>query len=691
MSGPAARVDQSMLTGLLSAKTPDDVYDRVVDACLDRLDADRCVISLDTDGGLEPVAVSDDGATVEDLRDRPGWDYQSLAVRDGDSYLVGDLADDGSTTRRPTGDGRRSPSDATRSVLSVPIDGVGVVFATAADPMAFTESDREWLEAVALYVGSSLTRFRSPEPVYSAVTSSGSTTRCEPTEADAEAPVALEDLDERLSFVLDATDSVLWTVNVSARTLRLFGPVERIVGLDRDTEYPLSEFVDGFVHPDDRERLVEQIQAVTIGQRDSVELEYRLEPADSDESRWFRNRSGLLEDERTTLIGLSTDVSEHVSREQRIKRLQQRTTRLIGAQSQSQIANVAVNAAEDALTLPLAGIHIRDGDVLEPTAVNERVWEVIGEVPSYRAHDDDPIDTFVWETYGRGRPAVVEDTAEHDQLSEATNVRSVIIYPLDDYGVFVASAREPDAFDSVDVALGEVLSMGIVAALERTEQEDRLREQARELERKNERLEEFTSIVSHDLRNPLNVALGRVEYVRNDRDDDHLATAQQALERMAAIIEETLALARQGHSVSDREPVSVPEIAHRCWQTVQTASATLETAFEGAFTVLADRERLAHVLENLITNAVEHGGENVTVRIGPLTDEPGFYVEDDGPGIPETERSDVFETGYTTAQDGTGFGLSLVRDIVTAHGWTITATTGSNGGARFEITDVERS
>jgi signal transduction histidine kinase len=49
----------------------------------------------------------------------------------------------------------------------------------------------------------------------------------------------------------------------------------------------------------------------------------------------------------------------------------------------------------------------------------------------------------------------------------------------------------------------------------------------------------------------------------------------------------------------------------------------------------------------------------------------------------------VFEQGYSTADDGTGFGLSIVREIVEAHGWEITVTEGANGGARFEIAGVD--
>jgi signal transduction histidine kinase len=93
------------------------------------------------------------------------------------------------------------------------------------------------------------------------------------------------------------------------------------------------------------------------------------------------------------------------------------------------------------------------------------------------------------------------------------------------------------------------------------------------------------------------------------------------------------------------------------------------------------------LLENLFSNAVEHDDGDVTVTIGDTAD--GFYVADDGPGIPEERREDVFEAGYSTAEDGTGFGLRIVGQIARAHGWSVRATGSAAGGARFEIGGIE--
>ena len=215
------------------------------------------------------------------------------------------------------------------------------------------------------------------------------------------------------------------------------------------------------------------------------------------------------------------------------------------------------------------------------------------------------------------------------------------------------------------------------------------REQYRqELERQNERLESFASMVSHDLRNPLNVAMARLELARNDRDDENLDTVADALLRMETLIDDVLALARQGQPIDEATTVSLSALAESAWEMVDVPDATLE--IDGDTTFAADADRLQQLLENLYRNALEHGrsdGEQLTVRVGPLED--GFYVEDDGVGIPPDDREAIFESGYSTATHGTGFGLAIVGEIVAAHGWSITATDGRDGGARFEIRGVD--
>jgi signal transduction histidine kinase len=114
-----------------------------------------------------------------------------------------------------------------------------------------------------------------------------------------------------------------------------------------------------------------------------------------------------------------------------------------------------------------------------------------------------------------------------------------------------------------------------------------------------------------------------------------------------------------------------------------TAEATLVTETER--TIRADQSRLEQFLENQFRNAVEHGGDEVTVTVNDVEEEAGFAVADDGPGIPEAERDRVFDPGFSTDEDGTGVGLAIIREIAQAHGWECRASESEDGGARFEF------
>jgi PAS domain S-box-containing protein len=237
-----------------------------------------------------------------------------------------------------------------------------------------------------------------------------------------------------------------------------------------------------------------------------------------------------------------------------------------------------------------------------------------------------------------------------------------------------------------------------------------------ELRRRNEQLEQFASVVSHDLRNPLGIAKGYVELVGETGELELLGEVEEAHERMETIIEDVLALAREGSTVTDPDSVDLGSAAERAWGNVETGRAALRVADGGP--ILADGDRLARLLENLYRNAIEHGvpddnqddgdrnddgnpaddgngaddGDDaddgevaITVEVGRV--DGGFYVEDDGVGIPQAEREQVFESGYSGG-GGTGFGLSIVQQIAEAHGWTVSVRDGTDGGARFEIEGV---
>lgn len=229
---------------------------------------------------------------------------------------------------------------------------------------------------------------------------------------------------------------------------------------------------------------------------------------------------------------------------------------------------------------------------------------------------------------------------------------------------------------SREIQTGEHLSI-LRDVTERVEQERALAEQL-------ERLDEFATTVSHDLRNPLNLAMAKLEFYRETRNDDHYDDAVAALESIDRITGELLTLARRADERGEHTEFSLGEIAREVWAETDTREATLEVV--GDRTIRANRGQVHLLLSNLVRNAVGHGGYDVTVRVGPVESDDGsggFYVEDTGPGIPAEDRDRVFESGYTTGYGGSGVGLTIVQRVADAHDWSVEVGESDEGGARF--------
>ena len=417
--------------------------------------------------------------------------------------------------------------------------------------------------------------------------------------------------------------------------------------------------------------------------REKVTYEMDVITADGEQIR-HENHLALLPPEQDGRIpgsmSVLRNVSERKERERALEALNAATRELLIAKSVDDIVEKAVATAVEVLDLPLTGVFLHDpnADALVPASYPD-ADELPDDPPTFR-----PGESVAWEVFEAGETRVFDDLAEHDALHNPdTEIRSEIIVPLGDHGVLMSGSTEAHVFDQEVQNLAGVLGAAVATALDRLERDHEREAQRRELRRKNERLERFASVVSHDLRNPLNVAHGRVDLALQSGDVEALAGAGDALDRMETLIEDLLALARQGASIGARDPVSIDDVATDAWGGVESSSASL--SIETDCTVDADRARLRELFENLFRNAVEHAGPTVDIRLGALDDGTGFFVEDDGPGIDHDDQSAVFEHGVTGSADGTGLGLAIVEDIADAHGWSARVTTGTAGGARFEF------
>ncbi|WP_312907687.1 sensor histidine kinase [Natronosalvus caseinilyticus] len=235
-------------------------------------------------------------------------------------------------------------------------------------------------------------------------------------------------------------------------------------------------------------------------------------------------------------------------------------------------------------------------------------------------------------------------------------------------------------------ALGALagFGMGVYDAQARTRARE-AEQRSQELAYQNNRLEGFAGMLAHELRNPLTIAKGYHEQSR-PRDEDAARQVALAHERIEEMIDILLVIVRESPVHVDEERVDLAVVAEQAWDaTEETATATL--VLDTDRSIRGDAVHLHHLLANLFQNSVEHAHEGVTVRVGDLED--GFFVEDDGPGIPPETHSQVVEPGFTTSSRGTGLGLTLVTQLAAIYDWEWALAESGDGGARFEFTEVD--
>ena len=358
--------------------------------------------------------------------------------------------------------------------------------------------------------------------------------------------------------------------------------VETIYGITPEEAYDDPTAWLRHVHTDDKDELLKNLEAQQDGTVEwPIEQEFRVNHPNRG-VRWVQARLDVITNENGDpfrITGVTTDITRRIERKQQLE------------QQTEELEHLANKYESQYRTL------FEEAPVMTVLT---------------RAEDDRPIiedynSQFV-ETLGYDADAITGSELTEFYTPESEEELQSGGYSRSINGEFTREKRNLVANDGEVVeallrsvprrtADGEII--GTVAMyIDITERES--------VRRANERLEEFTSIVSHDLRNPLNVATGRLELVADECDSEHLDRLERALDRMAALIDDLLTLSREGRGVTDPQPVDLATIINGCWENVETGKAVLTTTTDR--NVRADRSRLKQVFENLFRNAVEHGG-----------------------------------------------------------------------------------
>ncbi|QAU11850.1 response regulator [Halorubrum sp. BOL3-1] len=683
-------------TGLASVTDVTTVFERTVDAAEEILEFDRCVVARRRGDRVVPAALSE-SVTEDEVRTFDvGEGVVGATVAEERTMVVDNLSADPADPddfEDPVAPGRGASwgdrregaevadpvADDIRSAISVPIGSHGVLQAVSDGYAAFSDRDVEFAELLASHAADAV----------------------EHTETEN----ALRRERDRLTALFD--DLPL--------------PAGRTVIYDdgsRRLDATNEAFDETFGYSADEHGYAEIRDAVVPGGADRIDGETVLENGRPSRVEAPRHTTDGLRDfilhvipversDEAIVYSIYADIDDQKRVERTLRRLHATTRGMFGGEGREEVAALAARTAIDTLGFPTSGVRLYEpeADVLSPTAISEEATEAFGDRPAFG-----PGDGRVWETFESDEPLVVDDLDAVDTEVGYGALRSLLVVPLGDHGVMPLGAREPEFFDETDVQLARVLAANVTVALDHAERTRQLRERDAALEREIERLEKFAGLVSHDLRNPLNVAAGRTDMARSVADDpavrEELDRVENAHDRMSQLIDDLLALARQGRTVDEFESVDLADAAERAWRTVDTADATLDVSV-ATEAVDADPERLRTLLENLFTNSVEHGstssqtqsGDGVeqgvdsgdgatdlTVSVGTVPE--GFYVADDGAGF-DIDPEEAVEYGRSGDSDGTGFGLAIVREVAAAHGWSTAVDSdgppGADGvtGARF--------
>lgn len=444
---------------------------------------------------------------------------------------------------------------------------------------------------------------------------------------------------ERAKIILEASpDAILVSTNGEC----VYANPAAVDLLAAETEDDILEStITDFVHPDDTEAVADAIEPVQAGDRQVDQIRRTIQTLDGRDIPVEVTGRHITWEGQDGIVTILRDLSEHERHEQEEARYRAAFEKAFDAMVIADDEGRYIEANQS--TCDLFGLE-------KP--------ELLGRTIAEFAPDD-----FDFEAAWREFEASEQERGTFP-LVRPTGERRTVEYAA-----------------TANIVPGEHLSV----LRDVTEREQRIQQ----IQQQNEQLEEFASIVSHDLRNPLLTAQGYLELAQEDDDPAHFERVGRSLERIERIIDDVLFLAQEGRDIGTTEQVDLQETVNDSWEIVaqETTDATLTYADDALGPVEADYDRLRQLLENVLQNAIEHGGPDVTVRV-EATDS-GFAIEDDGPGIPEEMHETVFERGYTTREGGTGFGLYIVKQIADAHGWEIDLGTGIEGGTRIEITTVD--
>ncbi len=434
----------------------------------------------------------------------------------------------------------------------------------------------------------------------------------------------------------------------------------------------------------------------------------------------------VVNDEVIGLVAVYTDITERVQAEQELRRYAKRLDILreidqavLAARSPAEIAQAALNHVQDLMPGRWAGVVIFDKEANEITTLAILTPGESQFGPGTRVSMDDV--SLGW--LGQDEIRVFQDLADIPQplsmvqMLSAEEIRSFLIAPLVAYGEIVGwmglGSEFPDAFAPEHVEIAREVADQLAVAIRQASLHEQEQRHAVELTRaleKQRKLDclknQFVQNVSHELRTPLAIVRGYAELL----DEGDLGELQPEQREPVAIIARRTRMLT--NLIDDINAILEVETRELQWEMVDLAelfrpqladfSASAEQgglALEFQLApdlpaVMGDPMQLQRVLDNLLGNALKFtpAGGRIAVRLAQEGTNVVLKVSDSGIGIPPDEREMIFERFYqvdgtaSRRYGGAGLGLALVKEIVEAHGGTVSVEGELERGSTFTVT-----
>lgn len=440
-----------------------------------------------------------------------------------------------------------------------------------------------------------------------------------------------------------------------------------------------SEFIGDsiFDHVKDAESVKKNIEKLYKGDGPVTDV---LNVQNGDEESTIRVQNALVDTgSGEAVLTFYQDISEIKRKADVLEQLYKANQQLMNSITKEEASAVAIKAAKENLGITISGVFIEDDGTLSLLECSEKSKEVVPNTSELEVDQG-----LISKAYRTGESKFYSDVSKEDEvLNKDTEIESEIIIPLGDQGVFVAGSTQKSLLEDKDLYFLELLGANLKSSFDQIDKRNQLELKQKKVEARNKKLENLSSIISHDLRNQLNLAQGYIDLANESENNADLEKSFKATKNIEKTLDKLLTAIKSPENL-DKTKVNIEEVVKDVIQNMED-SDRLEYVFKEDIILDGDLIRLNSLIKNLISNSITHNSGKIRVEIGKIDN--GFYYQDNGQGIPKTVKNNIFSKGSKVQDsEGHGLGLAIVKNIAENHGWTIKlADNEESRGARFEF------